>query len=146
MKKKGKSYRELQADGQRELDRPDESLPPGLPDRSPSDRETRRAQLEPTWAKVVALLDRWTSDFTFHVWLADLSLADEADGILYLTAPRPKASWIRARYSGLIELAAKEVSGREFAAAVFDLELLASSAAGASVASPEDPDDETREG
>lgn len=135
-RRRPRSYRELQADAQAEP-----SPPPGLPERSPGDREKRRQQLEQSWRKIRDQLERDVDELAFGLWIAELSLVDAAGDVLFVAAPDRAASWVRTRYTRLIEAAVERASGRALDVCVFP-----ASTSGATTTVPPELQPETREG
>lgn len=111
----GRTYRELQADGERQLEAGASSstpaTPAGLPDRAPVERRTRRHQLEATAARLGHAIRRDVTDTTFELWLGPLVLDDAAAGALFLGAPGPIAGWVRDRFAGVLDRAATDLAG-----------------------------------
>lgn len=130
-----RSYRELQADGQRErcphcgqaMPAVAQVLPDGMPDRTPEQREARRAQLAPTWQRVVNSMAKALPDLTMHQWISPLVLADSSDGWLFVAAPRSIGTWAQERYALVIAHHASAIAKRRLEVAIYTDPSLATS-------------------
>jgi hypothetical protein len=133
----GRSYRELVADGQAELEAARSAPPPagercphcghqlaeptvpGPPPRSPDDASARAAALEASASRLAEQLRDALPAATFDIWIAPLGLADAHADQLFVAAPAELASWVAERFSPLLDRAATVLAGRPLSVVVF---------------------------
>lgn len=134
----GRSYSQVQHDGERERDRllqlaispvtcPDcghsftlGADTDGLPDKTGEQRALRASDLEPTAARLAAALEAAVGDGLFGVWLAPLQLLDATPDTLFLAAPAETRAWVAARFSRVLDTVAAELAGRDMTVTVVE--------------------------
>lgn len=126
---KPRSYRELVADSQLEIEQDTaertrvaaerawaidpRDWPAERPRRDAAGAEARRAQLAESWRRLRSLIDAELTDFTVHCWIDPCELVDAAGDVLFVAAPGHVRGWVRERYDALFRHAARELAGRE---------------------------------
>lgn len=121
----GRSYREVQAEGQAELDAgccPScgqrlpgaEAATPAAPERLQIDAE-RVDKLVPTATRLAAELRRAIDDGAFDLWLAPLVVAAAPAGELILAAPAHSYRQVARRFGRVLERAVAALADRPVA-------------------------------
>lgn len=125
-----RSYRELVADGQLELETHRRGLdardwPPERPRRNAAGAAERREALRGSWERMLAALhaEPGLTDFLLYTWFEPCHLADATSECLFVGAPGFVRGWLRESYHGFLERAAERCAGRPmrvFVVAPFD--------------------------
>lgn len=114
-----RSYRELQADGELDLERGHQDPPPELPHRTPLELADRQARLAEPWARIRRRLARDLTDFTLHIWIDPLEPYDATATALYVAAPAHIRRWVQDRYLTLLRTAATAEAGKPIDVEIF---------------------------
>jgi hypothetical protein len=89
-----------------------------IPERPTHLRERRRRELAPTLGRLLDHVHDQVGDVTFATWLHELTLEDATADRLWLGAPPQIRTWVRERFTRLLEQAATRLADRPIAVAI----------------------------